>query len=89
MKAFTDSVISGTNVTVLQQQSINIQGIAGYYYFYTLPKDPTTGVTLVHSHYFIFPPTHMVSLTFQTTDHDFAQLAPTFDQVVASLHLTP
>lgn len=88
MKAFTDSIISGANVTVLQQQSISIQNVPGYYYFYTLPKDPTTGVTLVHSHFFVFPPKQMVSLTFQTVDNDFAQLAPTFDQVVASLRVT-
>ncbi len=88
MKAFTDSIISGANVTVLQQQSITIQNVPGYYYFYTLPKDPTTGVTLVHSHFFVFPPKQMVSLTFQTVDNDFARLAPTFDQVVASLRVT-
>ena len=88
MKAFTDSIISGTNVTVLQQEGFTIGNVNGYYYFYSLPKDPTTGVTLVHSHFFVFPPHQMVSLTFQTVDHDFANLANTFDQVVSSLRVT-
>ena len=88
MKAFTDSVISGSNVTVLKQEGFTVGNVAGYYYFYTLPKDPTTGVTLVHSHFFVFPPHQMVSLTFQTLDRDFANLADTFDQVVSSLRVT-
>jgi hypothetical protein len=88
MKAFTDSVISGSNVTVLKQEGFTVGNVAGYYYFYTLPKDPNTGVTLVHSHFFVFPPHQMVSLTFQTLDRDFANLANTFDQVVSSLRVT-
>ncbi|MDQ6616226.1 MAG: hypothetical protein M3083_16165 [Actinomycetota bacterium] len=88
IKAFTDAVISGTKVTVLQQQPITVHGLAGYYYFYTLPKDPASGVTLVHSHFFLFPPNYMVSMTFQSLDKDFATLAKTFDQVVSSFRAT-
>jgi hypothetical protein len=85
IKAFTDAVISGTNITLLKQEAIKVNQVPGYYYLYTLPKDPVTGVTLVHSHFFVFPPQEMVSLTFQTVNADFAGLAPTFDKVVSSL----
>lgn len=88
MKAFTDSIISGNNITVLKQEGFTVGNVTGYYYFYSLPKDPQTGVTLVHSHFFVFPPHQMVSLTFQTLDRDFANLADTFDQVVSSLRVT-
>jgi hypothetical protein len=88
MKAFTDSIISGNNITVLKQEGFTVGNVTGYYYFYSLPKDPNTGVTLVHSHFFVFPPHQMVSLTFQTLDRDFANLADTFDQVVSSLRVT-
>jgi len=85
IKAFTDAVLSGTNITVLKQEAIKVNQVPGYYYLYTLPKDPATGITLVHSHFFVFPPHEMVSLTFQTVNADFAGLAPTFDKVVSSL----
>jgi hypothetical protein len=89
IKSVTDAIISGTKVSVLQQQAIKVNGLAGYYYFYSLPKDPTSGTTLVHSHFFVFPPHEMVSLTFQTLDHDFSALAHSFDQVVTSFHTVP
>jgi hypothetical protein len=89
IKAFTDAVISGTNVNVLKQQAITVNKLPGYYYFYTLPKDPATGVTLVHSHFFVFPPHEMVALTFQTVDADFQQFAASFDQVVSSVQTIP
>lgn len=89
IKAFTDAVISGSKITVLKQQSLTVNGLPAYYYFYTLPADPATGTTLVHSHFFLFPPQQMVSVTFQTLNADFAALAPTFDQVVSSLRTIP
>jgi hypothetical protein len=85
IKAFTDSILSGTNITLLKQEAIKVNQLPGYYYLYTLPKDPVTGVTLVHSHFFVFPPQEMVSLTFQTVSADFAGQATTFDKVVSSL----
>jgi hypothetical protein len=86
IKAYTDAVISGTNVNVLQQKAVTINGLVGYYYFYSLPHDPTINATLVHSHFFLFPPHEMVSLTFQATSDDFTGLAHTFDQVIGSFH---
>ncbi|MDQ1392461.1 MAG: hypothetical protein QOF30_1438 [Acidimicrobiaceae bacterium] len=88
IKAFTDAVISGTGVTVLKSQAVTVHNLPGYYYFYTLPKD-ASGVTLVHSHFFVFPPHEMVSLTFQTVDSDFQQFAAAFDQVVSSVQAIP
>jgi hypothetical protein len=88
IKAFTDAVVSGTGVKVLKQQSITVAGAPAYYYFYSLPADQTTGTVLVHSHFFVFPPHEMVSLTFQTIDSHFHDLAPVFDQVIASLRTT-
>ena len=89
IKAFTDAIISGTNVNVLKQQAVTINKLPAYYYFYSLPKDPATGVILVHSHFFIFPPHQMVALTFQTVDQDFQQFAAAFDQVVSSVQTIP
>lgn len=88
IKAFTDAIISGTGVTVLQSESVTVGGTPAYYYLYTLPKDPTTGVTLVHSHFFIFPPHEMVELLFQTASTDFSGFAHTFDEVLATFQVT-
>jgi hypothetical protein len=84
IKAYTDAVISGSNVNVLQQKAITINGLLGYYYFYSLAQSSTINATLVHSHFFLFPPHEMVSLTFQATSTDFNALASTFDQVIGS-----
>ncbi len=84
IKSVTDAIISGTKVNVLHQEPISVNGLPGYYYFYSLPADPATKTTLVHSHFFVFPPHQMVSLTFQTIDHDFSGLAHAFDQVMLS-----
>ncbi len=89
IKAVTDAVLSGTRITVLKQQSLTVNGLPAYYYFYTLPTDVGSGTTLVHSHFFLFPPHQMVSLLFQTLDKDFSGLAATFDKVVGSLRATP
>ncbi len=88
IKSVTDAIISGTKVNVLQQQAIKVDGLLGYYYFYSLPVEPTSGTTLVHSHFFIFPQHEMVSIIFQTVDHDFSGLAHSFDQVIASFRPT-
>lgn len=91
IKAVTDAILSGTPINVFEQKSVTINKIPGYYYLYTLPKDPGSGVTLIHSHFFLFPqPRQMVSLVFQAVDlAGFNRLAPTFDQVVASIQSTP
>jgi hypothetical protein len=89
IKAVTDAVLSGTRITVLKQQSLTVNGLPAYYYFYTLPTEVGSGTTLVHSHFFLFPPHQMVSLLFQTQDKDFPGLAATFDKVVGSLRAIP
>ncbi|HEX3538866.1 MAG TPA: hypothetical protein VHT75_00360 [Acidimicrobiales bacterium] len=89
IKSFTDAVISGTKVNVLKQQPITINGLLGYYYFYALPPNPCyPNITLVHSHFFLFPPHEMLDLVFQATDTDFAPLASSFDQVINSVRAT-
>ena len=86
IKSFTDAVISGTKVNVLKQQAITINGLLGYYYFYALPANPCyPNITLVHSHFFLFPPHEMLDVVFQATDTDFAPLASSFDQVINSV----
>jgi hypothetical protein len=91
IKAVTDAILSGTPINVFEQKSVTVNKIPGYYYLYTLPKDPASGVTLIHSHFFFFPqPQQMVSLVFQAVDlAGFNRLAPTFDQVIASIQATP
>jgi hypothetical protein len=89
IKSFTDAVISGTNVNVLKQQALTINGLLGYYYFYSLAPNPCyPKITVVHSHFFLFPPHEMLDMVFQTTQTDFAPLAASFDQVIASLRTT-
>jgi hypothetical protein len=74
---------------VLKQQAVTVNGLPGYYYFYSLPTDVATGTTLVHSHFFVFPPHEIVSLTFQSIDHDFSGLAHGFDQVIGTFQALP
>jgi hypothetical protein len=89
IKAFTDAVISGTKVDVEKQLAFTVDGIPGYYYFYSLPKEPSTGIVLVHSHFFVFPPHEMVQLMFQTETQDTNRFTPDFNKVLASLKIIP
>jgi hypothetical protein len=88
IKQFTNAVLSGTNITVLQQASYSDNGLLGYWYFYAVP--PTAAQPeLVHSHFFIFPAHEMIEVVFQTTVADFTPLAHTFDQVSSSFRPLP
>jgi hypothetical protein len=89
IKAFTDAVISGTKVNVQKQLAFTVDGLPGYYYFYSLPRDPSTGIVLVHSHFFVFPPHEMVQLMFQTETQDTNKFTPDFNKVLASLKIIP
>lgn len=81
IKSVTDAIISGTNVTVLEQRALTVDGLLGYDYFYSFPS---SGTTLIHSHVFIFPPHEMVEIVFQTTEADFAGAANNISFVLSS-----
>jgi hypothetical protein len=86
-KAVTDGLVaSNPTVTVLKEQAITLNGMLGYYYFYTFQDGP---VTAVHAHYFLFSGNKMNILVFQTLPDDFAPLAGTFDRVAESFRSDP
>lgn len=86
-KAVTDGLVgSNSTVQILKQQAISINGMIGYYYFYTFTDG---GVQAVHAHYFLFSGNKMNVLVFQALPDDFARLAPTFDKVAESFHSDP
>ena len=88
IEAVTNGVISGTRVKSLQPQSVTVDGFPAYYYLYSLPPDPTTGTTLEHSQFFIFPPHEMVDVVFQTEVSRASTYAGTFAQVIRSFQVT-
>ena len=83
VKAFTDSILSGEPITVLDQKAVLINGIHGYYYLYTL-TDKASGQKLAHSHYFLFQAHSMYFIVFQALVNDFPGLAPAAGKVVDS-----
>jgi hypothetical protein len=89
IKAFTDAVVSGGKVTVVEQQAVTINGLLGYYYLYRF-KDEDRGTEGVHAHYFLFQGRKMHSLVFQALPaEDFAGLSATFDEMAGSFRSDP
>lgn len=89
IKSVTDAIVSGTDVKILQQRSITLNGLPGYYYLYTF-KDAGTGQEGVHAHYFIFQGRKMNILVFQALPSgDFSGLASTFDRIASSFASRP
>lgn len=95
IEQFTNSILSGTHITVLEQKAFTTKAgnIPGYWYLYYLqpmdavPGNPKTAITLVHSHFFVFPPNqHPVEMVFQTVEQDFSGLSASFDTVLGSFH---
>jgi hypothetical protein len=95
IEQFTNSILSGTHITVLEQKAFTtkVGNIPGYWYLYYLqpfdavPGNPKTQITLVHSHFFVFPANqHPVELLFQTVEKDFSGLSASFDSVLGSFH---
>ena len=86
-KAVTDGLVgSNSTVQVLKQQAISLNGMLGYYYFYTF----TDGVVqAVHAHYFLFSGNKMNILVFQSLPDDFQNLAGTFDKIAESFRSDP
>ena len=81
-KAVTDGLVaSNPTVKVFKEQAISLNGMLGYYYFYTFTEG---AVEFVHAHYFLFSGNKMNILVFQTLPDDFEPRAGTFDKVAES-----
>ena len=86
-KAVTDGLVaSNPTVKVLKEQAISLNGMLGYYYFYTFTD---RAVEFVHAHYFLFSGNKMNILVFQTLPDDFEPRAATFDRVAESFRSDP
>lgn len=83
----TDAIVSSSDGVALKAEPTETEqgGIPGLYYLYTF-RDPVSGQTGVHSHFFLFKDKAMISLVFQALPQDhFSRLAPLFDRVAGSL----
>lgn len=86
-KAVTDGLVaSNPTVKVFKEQAISLNGMLGYYYFYTFTEGQ---VEFVHAHYFLFSGNKMNILVFQTLPDDFEPRAGTFDRVAESFRSDP
>ena len=86
-KAVTDGLVgSNSTVQVLKQQALSLNGMLGYYYFYTFSDGP---VKAVHAHYFLFSGQKMNIIVFQSLPDDFQNLAGTFDKIAESFRSDP
>jgi len=86
-KAVTDGLVaSNSTVKVLKEQAIQLNGMLGYYYFYTFTD---RDVEAVHAHYFLFSGNKMNVLVFQTLPDDFERMAATFDKIAESFRSDP
>jgi hypothetical protein len=83
----TDAIVSSSDGLVLKAEPTETEqgGLPGLYYLYTF-HDPVSGVTGVHSHFFLFKDKTMISLVLQALPQDdFGRLAPLFDRVAGSI----
>jgi hypothetical protein len=87
-RTVTDRIVQeGGGAALTQPQIVHQGGLPGYVYFYSF-KDPGTGQEGVHSHYFLFKGSTLISVVFQALPSDtFRALAPTFDQVIGSFRV--
>jgi len=86
-KAVTDGLVgSNPTVQILKQQAVSLNGMLGYYYFYTFTDG---GVAAVHAHYFLFSGNKMNVLVFQALPDDFEGSAATFDRIAESFRSDP
>jgi hypothetical protein len=87
----TDAIVgSSDGIALLAEPTETEQGgFPGLYYLYTF-RDPVSGQTGVHSHFFLFQGKTMISLVFQALPQDdFGRLAPLFDRVAGSIRTLP
>jgi hypothetical protein len=87
-KEVTDKIVNGEGIQLLAQPAVVHQGgLPGYFYFYSF-KDPATGQEGVHSHYFLFQGSTMISFVFQALPKDgFQALADLYDDVIGSFRV--
>jgi hypothetical protein len=89
-KGVTDTIVTaGVGVELLTEQPTVIHqgGLPGYFYFYRF-KDPTTGQNGVHTHYFLFKGSTMISFVFQALpEGEFQALAGLYDEVISSFRV--
>ena len=87
-KEVTDRVVTGDGIQHITEPTVIHQaGLPGYFYFYTF-KDPTSGQEGVHSHYFLFKGSTMISFVFQALPKDdFQRLANLYDAVIGSFRV--
>ncbi|MGH3621144.1 MAG: PsbP-related protein [Sciscionella sp.] len=89
VKPLTDRLVAENKTATLlaKPQPVELNGVPGYFYFYTF-KDPQSGKTGVHSHFFLFNGTKMISLVFQAVPKEaFPPVASTFDDITQSFRL--
>jgi hypothetical protein len=88
-KKATDAIVASSDGVALKAEPAATEqgGLPGLYYLYTF-RDPVSGQTGVHSHFFLFKDKAMISLVFQALPQgDFGRLAPLFDRVAGSLRV--
>jgi hypothetical protein len=87
-KEVTDRVVTGEGIQHITQPTVIHQaGLPGYFYFYSF-KDPASGQDGVHSHYFLFKGSTMISFVFQALPKDdFRRLANLYDEVIDSFRV--
>lgn len=74
-------------VEVLRRQRVRIGSVQGWQYLYTF-QDSVTGSEGVHSHLFLLGGPRLYVIVFQALPtENFAELAGTFDHIVASFKL--
>jgi len=87
----TDAMVASSDGVALKAEPTETEqgGLPGLYYLYTF-RDPISGLTGVHSHFFLFKGSTMISVVFQALPQDdFARLAPLFDRVAGSIRVLP
>jgi hypothetical protein len=87
-KAVTDKIVNGEGIQLLAQPTVVHQGgLPGYFYFYSF-KDPASGQEGVHTHYFLFKGSSMISFVFQAIPKDdFQRIAHLYDEVIGSFRV--
>ncbi len=87
-KEVTDRIVTGDGIQHITEPTVIHQaGLPGYFYFYSF-KDPASGQEGVHSHYFLFKGSTMISFVFQALPKDdFQRLANLFDAVIGSFRV--
>ena len=87
-KEVTDRIVTGDGIQHITEPTVIHQsGLPGYFYFYSF-KDPASGQEGVHSHYFLFKGSTMISFVFQALPKgDFQRLANLYDAVIGSFRV--